>query len=520
MHGSIAAYALSGALLLYAISFLYRALTSPLRTVPGPLAARLTKLWYFNRVRYGHFEAENLALHKKYGPVVRVAPDHYSIDDPSAIKTIYGFNSQFPKSDWYYGWQHPDPDRYTVFPDRNMKRHAETRRRFQAMFSMSSLVNYESFVDRCTSIFEERLREFASKGATIDMSHWFQCYAFDVIACITYGNRFGFLDEGKDIDGAIGQLWRVMRYSTLIGIYSQFHALLFPWTSMVPWTGASGRLYVMDFVQKQISKRKHERKRRDAEKGHATAKPSDGDYPEDFLEKMLNAHEENPEKVTPYHVFMMGQSNIIAGSDTTAISLSSILYYLLKYPEALKKLRGEIEDSEIQIGNKDLPVTFKQSQAMPYLQAVMKEALRMHPATGLPLWRVVPKGGAKISGRFFPSGTVIGVNSWTAHYNENVFGPDADVFRPERWLEAKEQDPEKLKRMEAYYMPFGLGSRTCLGRHISELEMSKLIPRLVRDFEFELEKPAKTWQTENYWFVKPTDFRVKVRLASRDVGLH
>ena len=94
-----------------------------------------------------------------------------------------------------------------------------------------------------------------------------------------------------------------MIYSTLIGIYSKWHAVLFPYTSKLPWTGASGRVYMMNFVHKQIEQRKSERKRRDAEKGQATTQQNDGSGPQDFLEKMLNAHEENPEKVTPYHVF-------------------------------------------------------------------------------------------------------------------------------------------------------------------------------------------------------------------------
>lgn len=58
---------------------------------------------------------------------------------------------------------------------------------------------------------------------------------------------------------------------------------------------------------------------------------------------------------------------------------------------------------------------------------------------------------------------------------------------------------------------FGLGSRTCLGKHISILEMSKLIPRLVRDFDFELVNTEREWETENFWFVKPVDFNVRVR---------
>jgi len=516
MHGLLLLYGVLGLLLLSVVRLLYASLASPLRSISGPLATRFTRLWYLNRVRYGHFETENISLHRKYGKLVRISPDCYSIDDPAAIKHIYGISSKFRKGDWYYGWQHPDPNRFTLFADTNIKRHAENRKRFQAMYSMSSLVNYEPFVDRCGQIFEDRMREFAAgkDGSVTNMGHWFQCYAFDVIACITYGDRFGFLDRGEDIDGAIGQLWRVMLYSTLIGIYSNLHAILFPWTSKLPWTGASGRVYVINFVQKQLDMRKMERKKRDAEKGHASAKQRDENdgLPQDFLEKMMNAHEEDPEKVTAYHVFMMGQSNIIAGSDTTAISLSAILYYLLKYPQAMQKLKAEIKDAETKGACSNPVITFKESLAMPYLQAVMKEALRMHPATGLPLWRVVPEGGAQISGYSFPAGTTIGINTWIAHRNEDVFGPDANSFRPERWLEAS---PDQLRRMDAYYMPFGLGSRTCIGRHISELEMSKLIPRLVRDFEFELEKPAKHWETENFWFVKPIDFNVRIRMAEK-----
>lgn len=65
---------------------------------------------------------------------------------------------------------------------------------------------------------------------------------------------------------------------------------------------------------------------------------------------------------------------------------------------------------------------------------------------------------------------------------------------------------------------FGLGSRTCLGKHISILEMSKLIPRIIREFDFTAEK--QTWNTENYWFVKPTDFEVRVRRREKAAGIH
>ena len=245
------------------------------------------------------------------------------------------------------------------------------------MYSTSNLLNFEPFVDRCADVFDQRLNEFAASGKTFDMGHWFQCYAFDVIACITYGERFGFLDEGKDIDGAINHLWNTMYYSTTIGIFHEWHAPLWPLASRIPGTGGAGRQYVMNFVQGQLDKRRSERKKRDAESGHAGSKRQlEEGLPQDFLEKMLDAQEADPEKIELKDVFAMGQSNIIAGSDTTAISLCAILYYLIKYPRVMQKLRDEIKEKEESGECSKGRVTYKESLGMPYFQAVMREALR------------------------------------------------------------------------------------------------------------------------------------------------
>lgn len=98
-----------------------RALFSPLKDIPGPFWTRFTTLWYFDRVRKAHFEQDNIRLHKQYGSIVRIAPNHYSISDVSAIKTVYGTGSRFAKSAWYDGWKHPA--QWTVFADRDIKRH-------------------------------------------------------------------------------------------------------------------------------------------------------------------------------------------------------------------------------------------------------------------------------------------------------------------------------------------------------------------------------------------------------------
>jgi cytochrome P450 len=154
----------------------------------------------------------------------------------------------------------------------------------------------------------------------------------------------------------------------------------------------------MQFTQERIAEHQREQK-----KGIPVDGAVEKETTMDFLTKFFKKNAENSNAFTMYHLSAGCVSNMIAGSDTTAISLSAILYYLLKNPQTFSTLRQEIDEQQAE-GKISHFVTFKQSQEMPYLQAVMKEALRMHPATGLPLERVVPSGGTSICDQYFPEG--------------------------------------------------------------------------------------------------------------------
>lgn len=137
-----------------------------------------------------------------------------------------------------------------------------------------------------------------------------------------------------------------------------------------------------------------------------------------------------------------------AGSDTTAISLRSMFYYLLKNQDCLRKLVTEIDNMNDN-GELSDPITFAESSRLKYLQACMHEAMRMHPAVGQLLERLVPEGGASVAGVWLPGGTIVGVNPWVVSRDKSVYGADADIYRPERWLEA---DAPTLKLMERNFL--------------------------------------------------------------------
>ena len=173
-------------------------------------------------------------------------------------------------------------------------------------------------------------------------------------------------------------------------------------------------------------------------------KPTE-DGPKDFATKFAEYHEQDPQHFAFGDVLNGLASNINAGSDTTAASLSSIVYHLYSNPKILQRLRTEISEAKQQ-GHLSTPITFNESQQLPYLQAVIKESMRMIPAVAMLLDRTVPEGGAEICGHYFPAGTSVGIHPWVAHQNTVVFGMDAAAFRPERWLKNEQNEDQLAKR--------------------------------------------------------------------------
>lgn len=239
----------------------------------------------------------------------------------------------------------------------------------------------------------------------------------------------------------------------------------------------------------------------------------------DFLTRFLEAGKKDPEFLHPQRILSLTTANMFAGSDTTAITLRAIFYYLLKNPETLQRLLKELDENEnAGLFSDDRLVTWNEVHDLPYLTAVIKESLRCHPATGLPLERIVPSGGIDVCGQFLPGGTIVGCSAWTVHRSEAIFGTDPKCFRPERWLEASEKAKSD---MNSFLFSFGAGARTCVGKNISYLEMYKLVPAVLRTFELTLEHPQDEWELRNAWFVKQSNFlvRLKTRRAGEPLSL-
>ena len=138
-----------------------------------------------------------------------------------------------------------------------------------------------------------------------------------------------------------------------------------------------------------------------------------------------------------------------------------------------------------------MPTPYTQLSTLPYLQACISEALRIHPVVGHILERVVPPSGLTLSdGTTLPPGTIIGMNPWVIHHDEAVFGIDGcttEDFVPERWFQGEFENREayesRIAGMRDCDMSFGNGNRVCLGRAIALVEMAKFVAALFSGYK-------------------------------------
>ncbi|KAG2419172.1 hypothetical protein HFD88_002278 [Aspergillus terreus] len=337
---------------------------------------------------------------------------------------------------------------------------------------MSTMVSYETAVDKLNEVCIRKISQFAEERRLVDIPHWMQYYAFDVIGEITFNESFQMMEHEGDTTGMISGIREANDFLAYAGVVPNVLPFLARLARLMGRTSSTQLL--IGYTWKQIDKYRQIN----------LQSTKDAKRYDTFLNKVLTM--EAAGTVKKPNILDACGGNITAGSDTTAISLSSCLYYLYTNPDKLKKLRDEI-DTMASDGRISDPVTFREAQDMTYLQAVIKEALRLHPAVGTMLPRVVPKGDEQAE---------VGANAWALHYSNEIYGPDPKAFRPERWI-----GDEKTSLMESMMFAFGGGSRTCLGRNISLLEMTKVLPQLVRKFDIELEAASKAMDTHCAWFV-------------------
>ncbi|KAF8851646.1 cytochrome P450 [Acephala macrosclerotiorum] len=175
--------------------------------------------------------------------------------------------------------------------------------------------------------------------------------------------------------------------------------------------------------------------------------------------------------------------------------------------------RSEVA-SEIQLQIDRPIISEDEARKLPYLRSVINEGVRMLPLVTGNMPKVVPPEGDTINGRFVPGGTWIGRSDWAIQRSTKIYGDDAAIFRPERWLEAKGETMENMERTVGLLR--GHGKCSCLGKNITWMELNKIFFELFKNPDITIADPSHPWKSDNYglWLQKEMFVKVTERNKS------
>ncbi|KAL7803486.1 cytochrome P450 [Trichoderma aethiopicum] len=418
------------ALLVYGLCLgIYRLRFSPLSTIPGPKLAALTYWYesYYEIWQGGQYFRVVDQMHKQYGPIVRVTPNEVHFDDPSFLDVMY--------------------------PSRGKKVNKPDVRRLEPIVK-----------EQIGQIFA-RLADSAKRKEVVEMHHLFKACASDIITLYAFGDSFSFLHQ---LDYGQGYFDACDKLNTMTHVFGNFPWLRILASSAPDWAIKKLVPSMSDFLDKKewwINKIREIRGSVDPKLAHDT-----------ILGGILNSSLP-PEDKTDERVANEAQLVVLAGEGTTALALTTSLYHLLANPVVLRKLQDELLGA---VPERDRLPTALEVGSLPYLNAVINEAVRLHPGVMHRQVRVCPSDTIvykdKSSGAEFslPPGTCYSISPLTSHMNPSVF-EDPYEFRPQRWID----NPE----ISRAFMGFSKGSRGCVGMGLARHEMTLVLASLFLKYD-------------------------------------
>ncbi|CAL8156648.1 unnamed protein product [Prunus armeniaca] len=199
----------------------------------------------------------------------------------------------------------------------------------------------------------------------------------------------------------------------------------------------------------------------------------------------LNDHEDGAKSITLQQLKALLLDIVVGGTDTTATMVEWVMAELIQHPDDLKKVQEELKEV---VGLKNM-VEESHIPKLHYLDAVIKETFRLHPALPLLVPRC-PSQSTTIGGYYIPKGSVIFTNIWAIHRDPNLWDNPLE-FRPKRFLNDPPSNNFDYKGNKLEYLPFGSGRRMCAGLPLAEKMMIYVLASFLHSFEWRLPTDAK-----------------------------
>ncbi|KAF4976804.1 hypothetical protein FZEAL_6585 [Fusarium zealandicum] len=433
-----------------------------LRDFKGPRLASFSKWWLVKTVGSGRAYLDFWEVTKKYGvlligfciarvqtgSIARIGPKDLITDDPDLMKHVLNVRTEYRRSDWYDGMRF-DPANNNILSWRDEDEHFRLRSKMSAGYGGREVENLEPKIDKNILALVDLLHKYAREHKPVDLGRRAQFFTLDVISDLAFGAPFGFLETDSDVYEYIQTTEETLPMVMVTTVI--------PWLVKVLSSPIFKKLLPSEKDPLGFGRVMGIAKEITAERFGADKKVR-RDMLGSFVAHGLTQKEAESEILL----------QIVAGSDTTATAIRSTLLHLITIPRVYHKLRAETSKTEYP----DAVIPDNAARELPYLQAVIKEGLRIFPPVAGLMAKQVPPQGDTWKGRFIPGGTRIGYCAWGIFRREDLWGADAGEFRPERWIESP---PDKIREMEsALELIFSYGRWQCLGRPVALMELNKI----------------------------------------------
>lgn len=358
---------------------IYRLYLGPLSKFPGPRlhAISYVPLLVKDKLQ-GTWVKDTTALHAKYGPIVRIAPDHLAVDGSIAWPQVFQRRpneAEFEKSVEFY-----QVGNVGIFPVER-ESHRRQRRAMAHAFSAAALKEQEEYIRFHLDQLLRRLWEHADKGEAIDMVRWYNYMTFDLIGELAFGESFGCL-ANSNYHPLVSMIFDSIKANSTALFLNSF-GFLKPFVGLV---FSSDDLRKRDETQKMALATMEKR---------MALGP---DTRRDFMTYLLRNQGDDGKGMTREELIVNSRSLIFAGSETTATALSGLTFHLTREPEVYRRLVAEIRAAF----EAESDIDIRSTEALPYLHACLEETLRIYPPAAVTPPRISP--GDEVEGQYIPKG--------------------------------------------------------------------------------------------------------------------
>ncbi|KAJ8124336.1 hypothetical protein O1611_g9303 [Lasiodiplodia mahajangana] len=436
----------------------------PLSNIPGPYTWSASRLPFIFSLLKGTIVHDFQQLHKKYGPVIRIAPDEVTFAGADAWSDILQPREQFLKDPVWWSKQPGNPD--SIINAINPDTHARMRKTLAPAFTLRALRAQEPILQQYVNLLVDKLthltNDTSSPGTVeFDIAPWFNYTTFDIFGDLGFGESFNCLQNSR-YHPWIALLFNSVKAASFVAAARFYPLVEFLLLKIIPPSlKKMQRDHYQQIVDKVERRLNYELERPDI-MSHVIAT----DYKDGFSRDEINA------------TFMVLTT---AGSETTATVLGGTLNYLVSYPDKLIILSNEVRQKFLTFED----ITLDALSSMPYLNAVINEGLRLCPPIPWVLPRKVPATGAMVCGSWLPGGTPVSIQAYTLNRDPTCFS-SATSFLPERWLPDEISNPNSPFHHDKRdaFQPFSVGPRSCLGEHLARAELRLVLAKLLWKFDF------------------------------------